>query len=58
MPKKKNKRVLWSKDDVKTMKTMAKEKRGRDKIARALKRTPAAVTVKAAILGISLSTRS
>jgi hypothetical protein len=57
MPKKRMKRVLWSKDDVKTMKTMAKEKRGRDKIAKALKRTAAAVTVKAATLGISLSTR-
>jgi hypothetical protein len=58
MPKKKRKRVLWSKDDVRTMKTMAKEKRGCDRIAKALKRTPAAVTVKAAALGISLSTRS
>jgi hypothetical protein len=57
MPKKKSKRVLWSKDDVKTMKTMAKEKKGRDKIAKALKRTPGAVTVKAATLGISLSSR-
>jgi hypothetical protein len=57
MPKKKSKRVLWSKDDVKTLKTMAKEKRGRDKIAKALKRTPAAVSVKAATIGISLSTR-
>jgi hypothetical protein len=57
MPKKKSKRVLWSKDDIKTMKTMAKEKRGRNRIAKTLKRTPAAVTVKAAALGISLSTR-
>jgi len=57
MSKKKSKRVLWSKDDIKTMKTMAKEKKGRDRIARALKRTPAAVTVKASILGISLSSR-
>ena len=58
MPKKKTKRVLWSKDDVKTMKTMAKEKRGRDKIAKILKRTPGAVSVKAALIGISLSTRA
>jgi hypothetical protein len=57
MPKKKSKRILWSKDDVKTLKAMAKEKRGRDKIAKTLKRTPAAVSVKAAALGISLSTR-
>ena len=57
MPKKKRKRVLWSKDDVKRLKAMAKEKKGRDNIAKVLKRTPAAVTVKAATLGISLSTR-
>lgn len=57
MPKMKRKRVLWSRDDVKSLKTMAKERKGRDKIAKALKRTPAAVTVKAATLGISLSTR-
>lgn len=57
MPKKKRKRVLWSKDDVKSLKAMAKEKKGRDNIAKVLERTPAAVTVKAATLGISLSTR-
>ncbi|MDI4237368.1 hypothetical protein AAFX91_30785 [Bradyrhizobium sp. 31Argb] len=55
--KKKATRVLWSKDDLKTLKTMAKEKRGRDKIAKSLKRSPAAVTVKASALGISLSTK-
>jgi hypothetical protein len=55
--KKKAARVLWSKDDLKILKTMAKEKRGRDKIAKSLKRSPAAVTVKASALGISLSTR-
>lgn len=57
MPKRKAKRVLWSKDDLKILKTMAKQKAGRDRIAKSLKRTPAAVTVKAANLGISLSTR-
>ena len=57
MPKKKAQRVLWSKDDIKTLKTMAKQKTGRDKIAKSLKRTPAAVMVKASMLGISLSTR-
>ena len=55
--KKKATRVLWSKDDLKMLKTMAKEKRGRDKIAKSLKRSPAAVTVKASALGISLSTK-
>ena len=58
MSKKKRKRVLWSRDDVKKLRTLAKEKKGRDKIAKALKRTPAAVTVKAGALGISLSMRS
>ena len=57
MPKKTSKRVLWSKDDLKTLKTMSKQKAGRVKIAKFLKRTPAAVSVKAATLGISLSTR-
>jgi hypothetical protein len=55
--KKKATRVLWSKGDLKTLKTMAKQKKGRDKIAKHLKRTPAAVMVKASMLGISLSTR-
>ena len=55
--KKKRTRVIWSKDDVKTLKTLAKQKRGRDKIAKFLKRTPGAVMVKASALGISLSMR-
>ena len=58
MPKKaKLTRVAWSKDDVKTLKTLAKQKKGRDKIAKSLKRTPGAVMVKASALGVSLSTR-
>jgi len=51
-------RRAWTKDDVRTMKTMAKAKAGVAKIARALKRTPGATTVMAAKLGISLSTRT
>ena len=50
-------RRAWSKDDVRTMKTMAKAKSGVAKIAKALKRTPGATTVMAAKLGVSLSTR-
>ena len=50
-------RILWSKDDLKTLKAMAKQKAGRDKIAKSLKRTPAAVTFKAFSIGISLSMR-
>jgi hypothetical protein len=57
MAKKKRVRVLWSKDHLRALKTMAKQKAGRDKIAKSLKRTPAAVTVKAANPGVSLSTR-
>jgi hypothetical protein len=58
MPKKKKStRVLWSKDDLKTLKAMAKQKKGSDKIAKSLKRTPGAVMVKASMLGVSLSTR-
>ena len=50
-------RRAWRKDDVRTMKTMAKAKSGVAKIARALKRTPGATTVMAAKLGITLSMR-
>ena len=50
-------RRAWTKDEVRTMKTMAKAKSGVAKIAKALKRTPAATTVMAAKLGISLSMR-
>jgi hypothetical protein len=51
-------RRAWSKDDVRTMKTMAKAKSGVAKIAKALKRTPGATTVMAGKLGVSLSTRA
>ena len=51
-------RRVWTKDDVRTMKTMAKAKSGITKIAKTLKRTPGATSVMAAKLGISLSTRA
>lgn len=54
---KKQTRRAWSKEDIRTMKALAKAKGGRAKIAKALKRTPAAITVKASQLGVSLSTR-
>ena len=58
MPKKKKIfRREWTKEDVRQLKTMAKAKAGVKKIAKSLKRTPGATTVKAAKLGISLSTR-
>jgi hypothetical protein len=54
----KNKKIVrrvWTKDDMRTLRSMAKAKLGVKKIAKALKRTPGATTVKAAKLGISLS---
>lgn len=54
----KNKKVVrraWTKDDVRTLKSMAKQKQGVKKIAKALKRTPGATTVKAQKIGVSLS---
>ena len=59
MPKaKKTIRRAWTKEDVRTMKTMAKAKSGVTKIAKTLKRTPGATTVMATKLGVSLSTRA
>ena len=52
--KKKVVRRAWTKDDVRTLKSMAKAKAGVAKIAKALKRTPGATAVKAAKHGISL----
>ena len=53
--KKKATRRAWTKDDVRTLKSMAKQKQGVKKIAKMLKRTPGATTVKATKLGVSLS---
>jgi hypothetical protein len=55
--KKKVVRRDWTKDDVRQLWTMANAKAGVRKIAKSLKRTPGATTVKAAKLGISLATR-
>ena len=46
----------WTKDDVKALKSMAR-KTPITKIAKVLKRTPAATQVKASALGVSLDTR-
>ena len=51
-------RRAWTKDDVRTMKTMAKAKSGVTKIAKTLKRTAGATSVMAAKLGVSLSMRA
>jgi hypothetical protein len=50
-------RRAWSKEDVRTLKSMAKDKQGVTKIAKALKRTIGATSVMAAKRGVSLSTR-
>jgi hypothetical protein len=50
-------RRAWTKDDIRTMKTMAKARSGVTRIAKALKRTPGATSVMAAKLGVSLSMR-
>lgn len=51
------KRKPWTSEDLKTLKKLARQKTGADKIAKTLKRTPAAVLNKAVIEQLSLSTR-
>jgi hypothetical protein len=55
--KQKQVRRPWTKEDLRTLKTMAKEKRGAAKIAKALKRTVGATRTMAVKRGVSLSTR-
>jgi hypothetical protein len=55
--KKKVVRRSWTKDDLRTLKSMAKAKTGVKKIAKKLKRSLAATKVMAAKRGISLDTR-
>jgi hypothetical protein len=56
LPKKKKAiRREWSKDDVRTLKALAKQKAGVARIAKTLKRTPGATAAKAHTIGISLS---
>jgi hypothetical protein len=57
MPKKR-KRVAWSAEHVRTLKTMAKKKRPAGTIAKALRRTEGATRQKAFSLGLSLDTRA
>ena len=54
---KKQKRVPWSADHVRTLKTMAKKKTPASKIAKALKRTEGATRQKAFSMGLSLNSR-
>jgi hypothetical protein len=52
MKKKKVVRRAWTKDDLRLLKSLAREKKGAKKIAKALKRTEGATTVMAAKRGI------
>jgi hypothetical protein len=47
----------WTKDDVRELKTLARQKTPIAKIAKSLKRTPGATQQKAFTLGVSLDTR-
>jgi hypothetical protein len=55
--KKKIVRRAWTKDDQRLMKSMAKNKQGVTKIAKALKRSVAATSVMAVKRGVSLNMR-
>jgi hypothetical protein len=51
------KRREWTKDDVRELKTLARQKTPVARIAKALKRTPGATQQKAFTLGVSLDSR-
>ncbi len=55
---KKRKRVAWTAEHVRTLKSMAKKKTSASKIAKALKRTEGATRQKAFSMGLSLDTRA
>jgi hypothetical protein len=54
---KKSKRREWTKEDVRILKTLARQKTPASKIARTLKRTEGATRQRASSLGVSLETR-
>jgi hypothetical protein len=56
--KKRAVRRPWTKDDLRTLKSMARDKQGLKKIANALKRTTRAIENKSYLLGVSLDTRA
>jgi hypothetical protein len=55
---KKSKRRAWTKDQVRTLKVLAKKKRRAASIARTLKRTEGATRQKAFSIGLSLDSRA
>jgi hypothetical protein len=52
------KRREWTKDDVRELKSLARQKTPVAKIAKSLKRTPGATQQKAFQLGVSLDSRA
>jgi hypothetical protein len=50
-------RCEWTKEDVRELKTLARQKTPVAKIAKSLKRTPGATQQKAFTLGVSLDSR-
>jgi hypothetical protein len=58
MPKKARKRIAWSADHVRTLKSMARKKSPASKIAKALRRTEGATRQKAFSMGLSLDSRA
>ena len=58
MPQKSAKRVAWTPEHVRTLKTLAKKKTTAARIAKALKRTEGATRQKAFSLGMSLDSRA
>ena len=58
MAKKVSKRREWTKEHVRTLKSLARQKKHAAKIAKALKRTEGATRQKAFSLGVSLDSRA
>ena len=58
MVKKRSKRRAWTKEDVRTLKTLARKKTHAARIAKTLKRTVGATRYKAFSLGLSLNSRA
>jgi hypothetical protein len=58
MAKRATKRRAWTAEQVRTLKTMARRKKGAPRIAKTLKRTEGATRQKAFSLGLSLDTRA
>jgi hypothetical protein len=57
MAKKNSKRREWSRDDIRDLKVLARQKTPAQKIARTLKRSEGATRQKAFSLGVSLNSR-